>query len=114
MDVSNEAQSLLAATLAEDGGPFGIVLPIIGVALVCMLIGAFWLGKRRRDQESPPPSPEEQPLRPEHRTHIEESGKHGADEFPADGHRLSPHELSDRGNAAIPPETETDPPRDGR
>lgn len=112
MDITHGAPSLLAATLADDGGPYGIALPVVGIALVALLIGAFWLGKRRRDQEPPPPSPEEQPMKPEHRTHIEESGRHGSDEFPVDGHRLTPHELSDRGGEAVPPET--DPPHDGR
>ncbi|GAA2992176.1 DUF6479 family protein [Streptomyces fulvorobeus] len=112
MDVTNGAQSSLAATLADDGGPYGIVLPIVGLALVCLIIGAFWLGKRRTDEEPPPPSPEEQPVKPDRRTHIEETGTHGGDAFPTDGRRLSPHQLSDRGGEVAPPEA--DPPRDPR
>ncbi|QNE78859.1 hypothetical protein F0344_33500 [Streptomyces finlayi] len=112
MDITHGAQSSLSAILADEGGPYAIALPVVAIALVAILIGAFWLGKRRREQEPPPPSPDEQPLKPEHRTHIEETGRHGADDFPADGHRLTPHELSDRGGDAVPPEA--DPPRDGR
>ncbi|MEU8679144.1 DUF6479 family protein [Streptomyces sp. NPDC048560] len=111
MDVTR-AHGFLAATLADDGGPYGIALPIVGVALVAMIIGAFWLGKRRRDEEPPPPTPEEQPIKPEHRTHIEESGKHISDHFPEDRRGLSPYELGDHGNQPIPPDT--DPPRDTR
>ncbi|WP_425586870.1 DUF6479 family protein [Streptomyces yanii] len=65
MDVSNGALSSLALALplADGRGATGVVMPIVGVALVAMLIGAFWLGMRRRDQELPPPRPDEQPPR---------------------------------------------------
>ncbi|MET7646994.1 DUF6479 family protein [Streptomyces sp. NPDC005426] len=98
MDVSNGALNSLALTLADGRGATGAVLGVVGVLLVLMLIGAFWLGKRRHDQELPPPRPEEQPVPPEHRTHVEERDVHGDDDFPADGQRLLPYELGDHGN----------------
>ncbi|MFB7221187.1 DUF6479 family protein [Streptomyces sp. NPDC056227] len=121
MDVSNGALSSLALALplADGRGATGVVMPIVGVALVAMLIGAFWLGMRRRDQELPPPRPDEQPPRPDHRTHLEERDIHGDDSFPADGRGLWPYELGDHGNEPIPREhgnepipREKDEPRD--
>jgi hypothetical protein len=103
MDVSNGALNSLALTLpiAEGRGATGVVMPIVGVALVAVLIGAVWLGKRRRAQELPPPRPDEQPPLPDHRTHLEERDVHGDDSFPADGWGLSPYELGDHGNEPI-------------
>lgn len=97
MDVSDGALNSLAITLADGRGATGAVLGVVGVVLVAVLIGAFWLGKRRQDQELPPPRPEEQPVAPDHRTHVEERDVHGADDFPADGRGLSPYELGEHG-----------------
>ncbi|MFE3518010.1 DUF6479 family protein [Streptomyces sp. NPDC059166] len=106
MDVTNGARDTLAATLADDGpGAVGVVVGVVGLAVVVLLIGAFWFGMRRRDKESPPPRPEEQPPRPDHRTEIRESGPHHRDDFPADGRAMTPYELSDHGNEPVrPPE----------
>nr|WTB29142.1 DUF6479 family protein [Streptomyces sp. NBC_00830] len=101
MDVSSGALNSLAVTLADGPGALGVVMAIVGVALVGMLIGAVWLGRRRRAQELPPPRPDEQPPRPDHRTHVEERNVHGDDSFPADGRGLSPYELGDHGNEPI-------------
>lgn len=101
MDVSDGALNSLAITLADGRGATGAVLGVVGVVLVAVLIGAFWLGKRRRDQELPPPRPEEQPLAPDHRTHVEEPDVHGDDAFPPDGRGLSPYELGDHGNETL-------------
>lgn len=101
MDVSNAALNPLAVTLASGPGAIGVVMGVIGVVLVALLIGAFWLGKRRRDQELPAPRPDEQPVQPDHRSHIEREDVHGEDRFPADGHALSPYELGEHGNAPI-------------
>ncbi|MFC8262774.1 DUF6479 family protein [Streptomyces sp. NPDC057291] len=101
MDVSNGALSSLAVTLADGRGALGVVMAIVGVALVGMLIGAVWLGRRRRAEELPPPRPDEQPPRPDHRAHVEERDVHGDDSFPADGRGLSPYELGDHGNEPI-------------
>ncbi|MFH8476763.1 DUF6479 family protein [Streptomyces sp. NPDC018000] len=101
MDVSNGDLSSLALTLAAGRGATGAVMGIVGLALVGMLTGAVWLGKRRRAQELPPPRPDEQPLRPDHRSHIEQRDVHGDDSFPADGRGLSPYELGDHGSETI-------------
>ncbi|MEU8707852.1 DUF6479 family protein [Streptomyces sp. NPDC048565] len=109
MDVTNGARDSLAATLADGRGAAGVFIGIIGIAVVVLLIGAFWWGMRRRDRESPPPRPEEQPPRPDHRTEIRESDRHGSDRFPEDGRAMTPYELSDHGNEVIPPEPGTGP-----
>ncbi len=101
MDVSDGALNSLAVTLADGRGATGVVMAVIGVLLVAMLIGAFWLGKRRHDQELPPPRPDEQPVGPDHRSHVEQADVHGDDHFPADGRGLSPYELGESGNEPI-------------
>lgn len=107
MDVTNGAWESLASTGGADGpGAVGVIIGIVGLFVVLLLIGGFWFGMRRRDKESRPPRPDEQPLRPEHRTEIQESGRHSSDRFPESGRALSPYELSDRGNEVIPPEDE--------
>lgn len=104
MDVTNRAWEPLAGTVAAGGpGAVGVVIGIIGLFVVVVLIGGFWFGMRRRDKESRPPRPDEQPQRPDHRTEIRESGRHSSDHFPGNGRALSPYELSDRGNEVIPP-----------
>ncbi|MEU2027221.1 DUF6479 family protein [Streptomyces sp. NPDC016469] len=101
MDVSYGALNSLAVTLADGRGATGVVMGVIGVLLVIMLIGAFLLGKRRHDQELPPPRPDEQPVGPAHRSHEEKPDVHGDDRFPADGRGLSPYELGEHGNEPI-------------
>ncbi|MFD0343985.1 DUF6479 family protein [Streptomyces sp. NPDC127117] len=101
MDVSSADLTSLALHLADGRGATGSVMGIVGVVLVAVLIGAVWLGKRRRAQELPPPRPDEQPPRPDHRAHIEERDVHGDDHFPPDGRGLSPYELGDHGNETI-------------
>ncbi|MGW1230455.1 DUF6479 family protein [Streptomyces sp. NPDC001478] len=101
MDVSDGALNTLATTLADGRGAAGVVLAVVGVALVALLIGAFWLGRKRRAEELPPPRPDEQPVPPDHRTHVEEREVHGDDSFPADGRGLSPYELGDHGNETL-------------
>ncbi|MFD8690112.1 DUF6479 family protein [Streptomyces sp. NPDC059651] len=101
MDVSDGALNSLAITLADGRGATGAVLGVVGVILVAVLIGAVWLGRRRRAEELPPPLPEEQPVAPDHRTHVEERDVHGDDAFPADGRGLSPYELGDHGSETI-------------
>ncbi|MEW2069666.1 DUF6479 family protein [Streptomyces sp. NPDC007346] len=117
MDVSNGATQSLAAPLADGTGALGaIVFPIAALAVVGLLIGGFLLGKRKKDTELPPPTPGEQPRKPEGRTHIEERDPHASDSFPDDGSALNPYQLDDHGNEPLPPHpddprTDTDPPR---
>ncbi|MEU3215136.1 DUF6479 family protein [Streptomyces sp. NPDC006971] len=106
MDVSNGDIGSLALLLADGRGATGSVMGIIGIALVGVLIGAVWLGRRRRVQELPPPRPEEQPPRPDHRAHVEQRDVHGDDSFPPDGRGLSPYELGDHGSETIRHETD--------
>ncbi|KPC81049.1 MULTISPECIES: DUF6479 family protein [Streptomyces] len=104
MDVTNGAWESLASTGGADGpGAVGVIIGIVGLCVVLLLLGGFWFGMRRRDKESRPPRPDEQPLRPDHRTEIQESGRHGSDHFPESGRALTPYELSDHGNEVIPP-----------
>ncbi|MFJ1592849.1 DUF6479 family protein [Kitasatospora albolonga] len=117
MDVSNGATQSLAAPLADGTGALAAVLfPIAALAVVGLLIGGFLLGKRKKDTELPPPHPDEQPPKPEGRTHIDTRDPHAPDRFPDDGSALTPHQLDDHGNAPLPPHpddprTDTDPPR---
>ncbi|WP_228995248.1 DUF6479 family protein [Streptomyces sp. DH8] len=109
MDVLNGVNAAglpVAATLADGTGALGFALPLVGLAVVALLIGGFILTKRKHDAEPPPPQPHEQPEKPEQRTHIEQRDPHSSDRFPADGHALSPYELKDHGNDPLPPDEE--------
>lgn len=107
MDVSNGAQ---ATTTLAVSGAVGAGLIIVAIALVVLIIGAFWFGMRRRDKELPPPTPAEQPTPPAHRAHIEQENVHAKDHFPGDGTALTPYELGERDTGTTPPES--DRPRD--
>ncbi|MDG9684148.1 DUF6479 family protein [Streptomyces sp. DH18] len=112
MDVLNAVNAVngvevpAEAPLAASGGALGAVMAIVGLAVVALLIGGFILTKRKHDAEPPPPRPDEQPLKPEVRTHVEQHDPHSSDQFPADGHALSPYELKDHGNDPLPPDEE--------
>ncbi|MFB7369203.1 DUF6479 family protein [Streptomyces sp. NPDC056222] len=84
----------------------GMAQVLGGLILVAVLMGAFWLGMRVRDKESPTPKPEEHPHRPEGGLPGETSEYRRPHEMPqTDGeHRLMPYELKDGG------ETSPDPP----
>ncbi|MFJ9623978.1 DUF6479 family protein [Streptomyces sp. NPDC101181] len=112
MDLLNGAEPSAPVTLAAGTGALGILMGVAALAVVGLLIGGFILGKRKRDAEPPPPQPHEQPQKPDRRTHIDQHDPHGSDRFPEDGHALSPYELKDHGNGPLPPETDTDRPRD--
>ncbi|MEV6651896.1 DUF6479 family protein [Streptomyces sp. NPDC051219] len=89
--------------LAARDHLIGIAPFVVGLAMVAFLLGAFWWGKKRRAQEPPVPRPEDQPERPDHRTHIEESGHHSTAAFPAGGDRLMPYQLKGHGNDVAHP-----------
>ncbi|MFI1167567.1 DUF6479 family protein [Streptomyces sp. NPDC020801] len=83
---------------AAQGAAIGIWPFVVGLVLVALLIGAFWMGARIRRREPAPPRPEEQPRLPE-------SGPVGAvlenrepDEVPRSNDRLTPHRLKEHGN----------------
>ncbi|WP_030902176.1 DUF6479 family protein [Streptomyces sp. NRRL F-5126] len=72
----------------------------IGLVIVIILVGGFWLGFRRRDDVNHHPGPQEQPRRPEHQSHLEGTGD-ANETFPKDG-RLLPHELGGHGEEVKP------------
>ncbi|MGW6739186.1 DUF6479 family protein [Streptomyces sp. NPDC055025] len=74
----------------------GIAPLIIGIAIVAVLVGMIPWAIRRRGTQPPPPRPEEQPVQPAHRTHIDHNRESEGDSFPGDGSRLTPHELAAR------------------
>jgi hypothetical protein len=86
----------------------GMAQVLGGLVLVAVLIGAFWLGMRVRDKESPTPKPEEQPHRPEGGLPGETSEYRKPHEVPqTDGeHRLMPYQLKDGGETSDPPPEE--------
>ncbi|RPK80109.1 MULTISPECIES: DUF6479 family protein [Streptomyces] len=109
MDVLNGVNAVVVSSevpLAASTGALGILLPIVALAVVALLIGGFILSKRKHDAEPPPPQPYEQPRKPERRTHIEQRDPHSSDQFPVDGHALTPYELKDHGNGPLPPDDE--------
>ncbi|MEU6388042.1 DUF6479 family protein [Streptomyces sp. NPDC046939] len=70
-----------------------LLMWIAGIVVVLVLIGAFILGRRIQNRESPRPTPEEQPKMPEGGPVVEEQEYRDPDEVPQDGGRLLPHEL---------------------
>ncbi len=109
MDVLNTVNAVKVPAevpLADGTGALGVVMPIVALAVVALLIGGFILSKRKHDAEPPPPQPHEQPRKPEGRTHIDQHDPHASDQFPEDGHALSPYELKDHGSSPLPPDEE--------
>ncbi|WP_103535622.1 DUF6479 family protein [Streptomyces sp. SM11] len=109
MDVLNAVNAVEASAevpLADGAGALGVFLGVAALAVVALLIGGFILSKRKHDAEPPPPRPDEQPEKPERRTHVERHDPHSSDQFPEDGHALSPYELKDHGNGPLPPDEE--------
>ncbi|MFE0651117.1 DUF6479 family protein [Streptomyces sp. NPDC059534] len=109
--------AIAAGALTETAGVWqtGLAQVLGGLVLVGVIIGAFVLGMRIRDRESPPPTPESQPHRPEtDRLPGEMSEYRRPAEVPrTDGaHRLTPHQLKGAGTAGT--ETSPDPPSEER
>ncbi|MEV4944179.1 DUF6479 family protein [Streptomyces sp. NPDC053755] len=80
-----------------------------GLVVVAVLIGAFAWGRRIRDREPRPPTPEEQPHRPaDAGLPGEESEYRTSAEVPqSDGeHRLMPYQLKNSGETSSEPPTE--------
>ncbi|MFI9650662.1 DUF6479 family protein [Streptomyces sp. NPDC052040] len=71
---------------------------LVGLVVVALLVGAFWMGVRVRRRESEPPRPEEQPRLPEGGPVGEVMENREPDEVPRGGDRLTPHELRAHGN----------------
>ncbi|MFC4501101.1 MULTISPECIES: DUF6479 family protein [Streptomyces] len=82
--------------LAAASGLLSLALFVVGIAVVALLAGSFWLGARIKTSEPPRPRPEEQPhLPPEGAVHeIRENRE--PDEVPRTpkgGRPLTPYEL---------------------
>ncbi|WP_235967387.1 DUF6479 family protein [Streptomyces mesophilus] len=78
---------------AAPGAAVGVVLALVGLAIVGMLIGAFVWGRRRQDRAPRPPRPEEQPRLPGGRPSGPVQEVREPDELPPDSPRLTPHQL---------------------
>ncbi|GAA5047130.1 DUF6479 family protein [Streptomyces sp. SID10815] len=70
----------------------------IGLVVVALLIGAFFLGARIRRREPAPPRPEEQPRLPDSGPVGDVLENREPDEMPRDGDRLTPHRLNAHGS----------------
>ncbi|MET9348987.1 DUF6479 family protein [Streptomyces termitum] len=113
--MSTYAQGTGLLTEAAGVWQTGLAQVLGGLVLVAVLIGAFALGTRLRDRESPPPPPESQPHRPEtDRLPGEMSEYRRPAEVPrTDGaHRLNPHQLRCGGTGRS--ETSPEPPDEER
>lgn len=51
----------MAMDIAAGRGALGVGPAVAGVAVVAVLIAAFWYGARVKRREPPPPAPEERP-----------------------------------------------------
>ncbi|MER6980880.1 DUF6479 family protein [Streptomyces carpinensis] len=80
------------------GATNGLWSFVVGLVLVAVLIGAFWLGARIRRREPAPPRPEEQPRLPDSGPVGEVLENREPDEVPRSDDRLTPHRLKAHGN----------------
>ncbi|MFI5758556.1 DUF6479 family protein [Streptomyces sp. NPDC051569] len=94
-----------AVHLAASGVGTDVIAFIVGLIIVAALIGGFILGGRLRAKRAAPPTPEEQPHRPERTTHIEENVE-PSDKFLPGGERLMPYQLGGHGDEAFQPPEE--------
>ncbi|MET9503750.1 DUF6479 family protein [Streptomyces sp. NPDC006622] len=83
--------------LAATSGLLSMGMFVVGVALLALLGGSFWLGARVKERELPRPRPEEQPhLPPEGPVHevreIREPDE--VPRTPKGGRALTPYELT--------------------
>ncbi|MGX1128495.1 hypothetical protein RKD49_000685 [Streptomyces glaucescens] len=88
--------------LAEPSGLLSIAMFVVGIAVLALLLGGFWLGTRIRLRESPRPRPEEQPhLPPGGAVHEVREVREPLDvpKMPKGGRPLLPHEMGSFGNA---------------
>ncbi|GAA1507220.1 hypothetical protein GCM10009730_08780 [Streptomyces albidochromogenes] len=98
----------LVYPLAADDHLVGIAPFVAGLAIAAALIAAVWWGIRIRNREPSPPTPQEQPHRPDGSGPPEVTERREPDEVvPPEGGRgrLLPHELRNTGNASGRPST---------
>ncbi|RII09706.1 hypothetical protein DSC45_29815 [Streptomyces sp. YIM 130001] len=94
-DVTHAAAPLLRA--ADDPSLGFVPFLLIGLVVAAALVWAVWLGIRIRRREPRPPNPGEQPRPPKNGAAAELPEEPAADDFGADGERLSPHEMRGHG-----------------
>ena len=103
--------STASEQLAAASGLLSLGLFLVGVALVAMLAGSFWLGARIKLREPPRPRPEEQPHLPSDGPVHEIRQNREPEEVPQTpkgGRPLTPYELS---NMQTRPSTDKKRPR---
>ncbi|WP_037647235.1 DUF6479 family protein [Streptomyces flavidovirens] len=97
---TSEIAGLADPTAASDL-VIGIAPFVAGLAIAAALIAAVWWGIRIRNREPSPPTPQEQPHRPEGSGPPEVTERREPDEVvPPEGGRLLPHELRNTGNTS--------------
>ncbi|MGX1884509.1 DUF6479 family protein [Streptomyces sp. NPDC055287] len=102
---TSEIAGLADPTAASDL-VIGIAPFVAGLAIAAALIAAVWWGIRIRNREPSPPTPQEQPHRPDDSGPPEVTERREADEVvPPEGGRgrLLPHELRNTGHASGEP-----------
>ncbi|MEU5097913.1 DUF6479 family protein [Streptomyces sp. NPDC020996] len=97
--------------IAAGSGALAAGLIVAAVALVALLIGAFWMGSRIRRREPGPPHPAEQPRIPEEGPVREVREHREPDEVPRGDRRLTPHEMPGHGNSPTRTGTARERPR---
>lgn len=83
--------------LAASSGLLSLVMFAVGIALLAMLAGSFWLGARIKQRELPRPRPEDQPQLPPDGPVGEIRENREPDEVPRmekGGRPLTPYELT--------------------
>ncbi|MFE0449969.1 DUF6479 family protein [Streptomyces sp. NPDC058914] len=89
--------STASMQLAATSGLLSLGMFVVGVVLVAMLAGSFWLGARIKLREPPRPRPDEQPHLPPDGPVHEVRENREPDEVPPmakDGRPLTPYELT--------------------
>ncbi|MFH8801963.1 DUF6479 family protein [Streptomyces sp. NPDC017936] len=106
--------STASMQLAAPSGLISLFLFLVGVVLVGLLAGSFWLGARVKQRESPRPRPEDQPhLPPEGAVHEVRENQEPDDvpQTPKGSRPLTPYELTNMRTRASTSKTR---PRWGR
>ncbi|GAB7110765.1 DUF6479 family protein [Streptomyces phaeofaciens JCM 4814] len=86
-----------ASQLAAASGLLSLMLFVVGMAVIALLAGGFWMGSRIKTRESPRPRPEEQPhLPPEGAVHEIRENREPEEvpRTPKGGRPLTPYQLT--------------------